>query len=418
MESSVVHPLAAVAGHGIRAEAIVTGHPRRFTLTRELRNSLVAVAAVAGLCVAAGLAVEPARVWPGILIASLYLVAMGLAGIFFVALQYASGAAWSVAMRRVPEAMAAVLPFGAAGLAVVFLFHPGLYSWSGGFPGAAEGALGFKALWLSWPFFLVRAAIYISAWLLFSAAIVRNSRRQDEDGDSKYTLRNVRLSIGFFPVFAITVCLASFDWIMSLEPHWASTIFGVYNFAGLFAAGLAGIIVLVVLLQKLGPRGMGPLHGVVNAEHLHDLGKLLFGFCTFWMYIWFSQYMLIWYANVSEETAYFVTRLHGLWAPLFLLNICLNWVLPFLVLLPRRTKRAPSVIVKVAIAVLVGRYLDLYLMVMPPLAGPSPVFGMWEGGPLLLAGATLALVVFGALQKGAIVPLRDPLLSKSLHHHQ
>ena len=174
----------------------------------------------------------------------------------------------------------------------------------------------------------------------------------------------------------------------------------------------------MVLLQSFGPRGIGPLHGLVGAEHLHDFGKLLFGFCTFWMYIWFSQYMLIWYANISEETTYYVVRLHGLWAPLLLLNVCLNWVVPFLVLLLRGTKREPSVIVKVALAVLAGRCLDLYLMVMPPFAGPSPVFGLWEAGPLLLAGATLALVVLRTLAQAPIIPMRDPLLSGSLHHHQ
>jgi hypothetical protein len=272
-------------------------------------------------------------------------------------------------------------------------------------------------MWLSRPFFLVRAAVYLATWMLFSTAIVRNSRRQDSDGNVEHTRRNVRLSIGFMPVFAITVCLASFDWIMSLEPAWSSTIFGVYNFAGLFSAGLACIIVLVVLLQNLGPRGMGPLHGQVSADQLHDLGKLLFGFCTFWMYIWFSQYMLIWYANIPEETTYYVARLHGLWEPLFLLNVCLNWVVPFLVLLSRGTKRASSVVVKVAIAVLVGRFLDLYLMVIPPFAGASPVFGVWEIGPLLLGGALLALVVLRTLAKAPIIPVHDPMLSTSAPHH-
>lgn len=360
----------------------------------------------------------PARVWPGILLASLYLVGMGSAGLFFVALQYASGAAWSVVFRRVPESLVYVLPVATVGLAAVFLLHPGVYPWWNSLSGGAAGAEAFKAFWLSPGFFLARAAVYLIIWMLFAAAIVRNSRRQDGDGDAIHTVRNVRLSVAFFPVFAITVCLATFDWIMSLEPKWYSTIFGVYNFSGLFTGGLAGIIVLVVLLQHMGPRGMGPLHGLVNAEHLHDLGKLLFGFCTFWAYIWFADYMLIWYANIPEETTHYVARLRGLWAPLFVLNVCLNWVVPFLVLLPRGTKRAPRVIVKVALVVLAGRYLDLYLMVMPPFAGASPVFGLWDLAPVVLGGALLALVVLRALASATIVPQRDPLLERSLHHHQ
>jgi len=314
--------------------------------------------------------------------------------------------------------MASVLPFGAVGLAVVFLLHPETYVWSTGPSGEIGAAHAFKAVWLSRPFFLARSAIYLATWMLFSLAIVRNSRRQDNDGDLCHTRRSTRLSIGFLPVFAVTVSLASFDWIMSLEPTWYSTIFAVYHFAGLFSGGLAGIVVLVILLQKLGPRGMGPLHGLVSAEHLHDLGKLLFGFCTFWMYIWFSQYMLIWYSNIPEETTYFVARQHGLWAPLFYLNVCLNWVVPFVVLLGRGAKRESSVLFKVAVLVLAGHYLDLYLMVIPPFAGPTPVFGLWEAAPLLLAGAIIPLVVLRTLAKEPVIPLRDPLLSVSLRHHQ
>jgi len=409
--------LVAIPGHRVSAKTVAV-HPLRFAPSGALLNWLGVLSAASAVCVVAGLVVAPARIWPGILLVSLYLVGMGLAGIFFVALQYAAGATWSVAFRRVPESLASVLPVGALGLAAVFLLHPAVYPWWSGLPGEAEGAQAFKAIWLSPVFFLARAAVYLIAWMLFAAAIVRNSRRQDADGNAAHTLRNVRLSVAFFPVFAVTVCLASFDWIMSLEPKWYSTIFGVYNFAGLFTGGLAGIIVLVVLLCNLGPRGMGPLHGVASPEHLHDLGKLLFGFCTFWMYIWFAQYMLIWYANIPEETTYYVARLRGLWAPLFVLNVCLNWVVPFLVLLPQGTKRAPRVIVKVALVVLAGRYLDLYLMVMPPFAGASPVFGLWELAPVVLGGGVLALVVLRTLASAAIIPQRDPLLANSLHHHQ
>lgn len=385
---------------------------------RDLLSWLGLLAGTGALGMVAGLVLAPARVWPGILLASLYLSGMGLAGIFFVALQYTSGAAWSVAFRRVPEAMVYMLPVGAVGLAAVFLLRPELYPWWQGLPGEAEGAQAFKAVWLSRGFFLARATVYLAAWMLFSFAILRGSRRQDADGDVAHTRRNMRLSVAFLPVFTVTICLASFDWIMSLEPSWYSTIFGVYNFAGLFTGGLAAIIVFVVLLQNLGPRRVGPLHGVVGPEHLHDLGKLLFGFCTFWSYIWFAQYMLIWYANIPEETTYYVARLRGLWAPLSVLNLCLNWVVPFLALLPRGTKRAPRVMVKVAMVVLIGRYLDLYLMVMPPFAGASPVFGLWELASIFLGGGLLGLVVLRALSGMAVIPQRDPLLSLSLHHHQ
>jgi hypothetical protein len=200
---------------------------------------------------------------------------------------------------------------------------------------------------------------------------------------------------------------------MSLEPDWYSTIFGIYHFAGLFASGVAAIIVFAVALKKLGP-----LEGVLTESHLHDLGKLLFAFSTFWAYIWFSQYMLIWYTDIPEEARYYVARMHGNWGPLFLLNFMMNWTLPFLALLPRVTKRTPSLLVKVAVLVLLGRWLDLYLMISPPSMGAKPAFGVWEFGLMLGAVGLCGLVFFRALRHAAPVPLGDPWLADSLHHHQ
>jgi hypothetical protein len=331
-----------------------------------------------------------------------------LAGTVFIALTNVIGAAWSVAFRRVPEAMTAILPFGAVSLFVAFLFHPALYPWV-----AEHGKLtGFRHLWLDYRFFLVRALLYVGAWLWFSYAIVRNSRLQDVDGNADHSVRNSRLSAAFLVVFAITFWLASFDWIMSLEPEWSSTMFGIYNFAGMFSGGIAMITLLVIWLERLGP-----LSGVVTEEHLHDLGKMLFAFSTFWMYIWFSQYMLIWYAHLPDETVYFAQRLHGNWQPLFILNLFLNWVVPFVILMNRPAKRSPSVLAKVALVVLLGRWLDLYLMIMPPVDGRWPRIGVWEIGTIA-GGVALFLTVFArAFRRESAVPIRDPNLLESMHYH-
>ena len=182
--------------------------------------------------------------------------------------------------------------------------------------------------------------------------------------EERHTRENARLSAVFLVVFGFTFWLAGYDWIMSLEPHWYSTIFAVYQFAGLVLSGLAMITILAIWLEK-----QGPLKGALTHEHLHDLGKLLFAFSTFWMYIWFCQYMLIWYANIPEETVHYVHRLHGFWEPVFLLNFLLNWAVPFLVLLHVPAKRSRSMMLKVCWVILVGRWVDLYLMIMPPIAG-------------------------------------------------
>lgn len=365
------------------------------------------LSAAGGAGVAAGLIWQPGLTWASLLMAGYLLTGFGLAGIVFVAIQYACGAGWSTSFRRVPEAMSALLPVGAAVLAAVFLARPSIYPWTSHPPHR-----GFQELWLRRPFFLVRAAVYMVTWIGFATAIVRASRRQDDDRSVTHTRRNVRLSVIFLIVFAVTFWLASFDWIMSLEPNWSSTIFGIYNFAGLFSGGLALMILLVLWLRK-----SGPLRDFVNEEHLHDLGKLLFAFCTFWMYIWFSQYMLIWYADISEETAYYVARLHNAWAPLFLLNMILNWAAPFAALLPRGTKRSARALGRVATVVLAGRALDVYLLVAPPLVGSRPLVGIGTIGALTGVAAVVVLAFYRGIREAAPVPLNDPYLEESLHYH-
>ena len=261
--------------------------------------------------------------------------------------------------------------------------------------GSSE-ALAFKHFWLSRPFFLIRAAVYSGIWILFAFAIRQRSRRQDHDGDPRWTHENFRLSAAFLVLFGITVTLASFDWVMSIEYHWFSTIFGVYNFAGLFFSGLAAIILLAIWLERAGP-----LKGVLNESHLHDLGKLLFAFSVFWVYIWFSQYMLIWYTNIPEETSYFVRRQHGGWFALFLVNLFLNLVIPFVVLLRRDTKRQRRTMAVVAAIVLVGRWLDVYLMIFPGIVGESPTFGLWEIGLTLGGIGGFGLVLAAILEECA-----------------
>jgi hypothetical protein len=240
-----------------------------------------------------GLMVAPDRVWPVLLLLSYYLAGLGLAGAFLVALEYATGATWSIGLRRVPEAMTGILPAAAAGIAIVLVGGSSLFPWGDGH----EPLHGFKAVWLARPFVLARAAVYMSVWLLLARALVRTSRRQDFDGDVSHTIANRRLSAIFIVTFAVTFWLASADWIMALDPHWYSTMFGLYNFAGLFLSGLAAVTLISLLLNRAGVLQEAP-----SISQRHDLGKLLFGFSTFWMYIWFSQYMLIWYAIVPEET--------------------------------------------------------------------------------------------------------------------
>jgi len=375
----------------------------------EDREQLLKVLAGGGaLALLAGFFIAPERAWTSLLMAGYLLVCLGLAGLFFVAVQFASGAAWSIAFRRIPEAMSQVLPYGAAMLAVFFVFGSSVYPWR--HPG--EHFTGFKAAWLNLPFFLFRAAVFLGLWYLFARVIVRASRQGDDQPLPGPNRQGIRLSVIFLVVFAATYWLASFDWIMSLEPHWASTIFGIYNFAGMFSSGLAVMILLLAWMRR-----SGPLFSFITAEHFHDLGKLLFGFTTFWMYIWFSQYMLIWYANIPEETVYYLRRQYRFWEPLFLANVFLNWVIPFTTLLPRWTKRDPAWLSRIALAVVLGRLLDLYLMIHPAAGGQHPSFGLWELGALAMASALFVLVFVKVFREALPVPAGDMQLAESMHYH-
>ena len=377
------------------------------------RSRLLTRLAIGGAAVLlAGVAFSAERVWSSLLVGTFYFLTIALGGALFVALTYVSGGGWHVAFRRIPEAMAKVLPIAGLAMLVVLGARMSHYGWQHDWHGEA-GTFWFKELWLTPSFWAVRAVMYVVVWSLLAAWLVARSRKQDRTGDATITAGSVRLSALFLAVYAVTFSLASVDWMMALEPMWFSTMWGVYNFSGMIQATLAVVIVLGLLLRSHN----GPLHGVFSDEHLHDLGKLLLGFSCFWMYIWFSQYMLIWYSNIPEETSYFITRTHGPWGPIVVVSIVLNWVIPFFVLLPQPAKRSPAIMMRVAIVVLAGRWVDLYVMVFPSTLGESPVFGIWEVASICCLLGSAGLLLLQSFAAAPPVPNKDPFLPESLHYH-
>jgi hypothetical protein len=337
-------------------------------------------------------------------------------------MHYLSGAGWSVVVRRVPEAMMSALPVGAVLMLTVFFGRNTLYPWANPDALAHAPLPADKALYLSTPLVFLRMSVVLALWTWLVLAIRRTSLRQDQDPASPPTgqacavgapglahhRRLVRFSAAFAVVFAVTFALASVDWLMSLDPHWSSTIFAIYLIAGALVSGLAAVTLIVLLL-----RAFGPLKDVVGPAHLHDLGKLLFAFSTFWAYIWFSQYLLIWYSNLPEEVPHYLRRTGGGWAPLFFLNLGVNWVVPFVVLLPRAAKRSPRVLAGVCLVLLCGHWLDLYLLIMPEVL-EAPVAGPLEVVMPLSYSALFFFLTFRALGRASLVPLHDPYLEESL----
>lgn len=391
-----------------------------FLPPRSLVHTLLVLLTLGTATALGGLFLDPRRAWASLLLVGFALIGLSLGGALFVAMLYVTGARWATTLRRVPEAMAATFPAGALLMGVALLGGSELYPWFD--PGAheAENVTPLRELWLDRSFFLVRAALYMICWYGFIRALVRASRRQDADGLWKHTQSCIRLSAAFLVVFGITFWLASQDWIMSLESewhddgtrrpsNWASTIYGLYHFSGLFLGGLAVLTLLLVWLRRVSILGR-----VVDKDQLHDLGKLLFAFSVFWMYIWFCQYLLIWYVNITEEATYFVLRQHGAWQPLLLAVLALNGVIPFLVLLPRVTKRSPNVLAKICVVVILGRWLDLYVLIAPAVEGPEPAFGLLEIGLAIGAVGLFGLEFFRVLARAPLVPLRDPYLGERL----
>ena len=374
-----------------------------------LNRTLLRIAAIGGVVTLLGYLISKERTCAAVLMSATYVLGIALGGLAFVALAYVTRAGWSTALRRVPEAMAGLLPLGAGLMALALVGSPVLYHWI--HDGHHDPILAKKAAWLDGGFFIVRSVVYLAVWIAFGRAILRVSRRQDETGDARLTGQNLVLSTLFLICFALTFSLASFDWMMSIEAHWFSTVFAIYCFSGLFVAALATITVVSIVLRR-----RGVFAGILREDHLHDLGRLTIGFATFWAYIWFCQYMLIWYSNIPEETSYYITRFSGAWGPLMIANVVVNWFIPFLVLLPRPAKRRESVMLPVAILLLVGRAFDVYLLVQPGLMA-SPHFGVWEIAPFAFALPVAGLALVRAFGRAAPVPRKDPMLPESLHYH-
>ncbi|MCZ7555742.1 MAG: hypothetical protein M5R41_04980 [Bacteroidia bacterium] len=390
----------------------MTAEHTTYTIRPALLRNLVLVIALGALGSAAGLLLAPVRIWPAILLANYYIVGLALAGGIFIALTFITRAGWSTVFRRVPEAMTRSLPVSFALMLLTAFGISTLYEWSHTSVLAQDHLIASKAPWLNVPFFVGRIVVFFVIWIGFTAALRRNSELQDRTGDERLTDRNMRISALFLVLVALTIWLASTDWIMSLEAHWFSTIFGVYHISGILLTGTAALTALLIGLKRRGVFG-----DLIRPDHLHDLGKLMFAFSTFWMYIWFSQYMLIWYSNIPEETGYYLSRQQGGWLTFTILNVVFNWLLPFVALLSARAKRAEGLLLNVSVIILIGHWIDLFWMIAPPFMPDAPSVGLWEVAPLAAAVALFLLITLKGLTRKQIVPVQDPTLVESLHYH-
>jgi hypothetical protein len=287
--------------------------------------------------------------------------------------------------------------------------HEDLYVEGG--PHYDEIIAGKKA-YLNTPFYLARMVIYFAVWFLFFRWIRKEILAEDIDGNTKHWKKLIGISAGFIVFFAVSSSMSAWDWILSIDTHWFSTMIGWYVFASWFVTGLATITLIIVYLKEAGHLSM------VNSNHLHDLGKFVFAFSIFWTYIWVSQYLLIYYANIPEESVYFMERLNSdQYAPVFYVILIMNFFFPFLALMTRDAKRHVMFLKIVCPVVIVGHWLDFYLMVTPGTVKEGGGFGFLEIGMAIIFAVAFLFVVLSNLAKVPLVAKNHPMLEESMHHH-
>jgi len=385
---------------------------RKLELNPSTNMMVYGLMAVGVITFLAGLFVgDPARMWNSFLINHSLFMGLGLGGLFFLVIHYLAFAGWNVAIRRVSESFASYLVFALV-FQLILLFGLGkIYPWTNHELMANDHLLHAKQGYFGFAFYIARIVAFFAVVVFFSWKLIQNSLQQDHDGGKDLLLKQKPLSAMFLVLFAPLFTIFAVDTIKSLDPKWFSTIFGVYVFIGFVQASVAATIMVIRMMQKSG------YLSAVTVDHFHDLGKYLFGFSIFWAYIGVSQYLLIWYANVPEETTFYLLREKSSWVMVTIALPILRFLLPFVLLLPRMAKRTPSYLEKVCVIVIIGAWVDLFLLIIPYYSPEKINLSIFDLGLFLGFLGFFAFAVRRFLSKNATVPEKDPFLHETLHHH-
>ena len=356
------------------------------------------------------------RPWSALYVACFFFFMIALGALAFYAVNFAAQAGWSPVLFRVMEAITAylvpggIIMFVLLGLSGFHINH--LFVWADPEVVAHDVLLQGKAGWLNGTWMLIRAAIFLGGWITYRHFAVKFSRAGDTAKENDYSnfKKTFRISAGFLVFFLYTESMMSWDWIMSFDPHWFSTLFGWYVLAGMMVCAITTIALITIFLKSQG------YLEIVNDSHIHDLAKFMFGFSIFWTYLWFSQFMLIWYANIPEEVTYFMTRIEDFNLPFFGM-LAMNFLFPLLLLMNSDYKRVNWFVVLTGIVILVGHYIDIFVMVMPGTVGKSWFIGIPEIGSVLFFLGLFILVVFTALTKAPLVLKNNPFMKESKNYH-
>lgn len=357
--------------------------------------------------------------WAAFYVAALFFMLISLGVLAFYAIQQVAQAGWSPVLFRVMQGLTAYLLPGSI-IFLILLVLSGLHMnhlfvWMNADLLNPEHAdydklIAGKSGYLNVPFFLIRAVIFLGGWNLYRYVSRKNCLAQDESTDNTYYKKNFNASALFLVFFIVTESIMSWDWIMSLDPHWFSTLFGWYVFASFFVSGITVIALVTLYLKSKG------LLEHVNTSHIHDLAKFMFGISIFWTYLWFSQYMLIWYSNIPEEVTYFISRIEHYKLPFFGMLV-MNFIFPLVILINTDFKRVTWIIVMAGIVILLGHYIDFFNMIMPATVGDQWFIGIPEIASLIFFLGLFIFVSFTALAKSPLLPKRNPFIEESKHFH-
>ncbi|MBT6161932.1 MAG: quinol:cytochrome C oxidoreductase [Flavobacteriaceae bacterium] len=352
--------------------------------------------------------------WAALYVAAFFFFMISLGVLAFYAIQRAAQAGWSPVLYRVMEGITAyLLPGGLIVIVILALsgFHFNhLFIWMDPEVVAHDPLIAGKTGFLNLPFFMIRAFIFLTGWSLYRYFSRKFSLAQDEATDISNHKKNFRISAAFLVFYIVTESIMSWDWVMSIDPHWFSTLFGWYVFASMFVTGITVIALVTIYLKSKGYLEF------VNDSHIHDLGKFMFGISIFWTYLWFSQFMLIWYSNIPEEVTYFITRIEDYNLPFFGMLV-MNFIFPILVLMNSDYKRINYFIVMAGIVIVLGHYMDVFNMIMPSAVGDQWFIGVAEIGGFLFFLGLFLFIVFTELTKAPLLAKGDPYMGESERFH-
>jgi hypothetical protein len=381
----------------------------KVTLSKRYNTIALVMTALGIIALAYGLITDTSRSWANILMHNFYFISLAIGAAFFFCLQYITQSGWSAMFRRVPEAIMQYLIFAGIIMLLLFFGRENLYHWAH-HDALKDPVIAHKSAYLNVPFFYIRILLIFASWALLIRYLRKLSLEEDQIGGQQHLEKIEFWSKVFIFIIALTFSIGSFDWIMSIEVHWFSTIFAFKSFASAFYHGTALVTLIVILLFE---RGYFPR---MNDSHLLDFSRYLFGLSIIWGYLYFAQFMLIWFSNLPEETIYYVKRWNNGWLIFFILNFAINWLIPFIVLLPQKLDRNIKVVKYISILLLLGFWLEQFELVMPEIT-TKPYFGIPEIGALLAFTGLFMLVTGKALAKAPLIPQNHPYIDESELHH-